>query len=553
MVQVSSADHDGDDVDLDASPVMPPMPPTWGPDSAAHLDLGDDSLGMSFSAELEEATTTFTTQLTPVWPDLSASRAAAGSPVIASENAAPFGNYELLREVGRGGMGVVYKARQKGLERHVAIKMILGSHLANADQVARFYAEARAAALLRDPHVVAIHDVGEIQGQHYFAMEYIDGPSLAQRLQTSPMTPDEAARLVSIMARAVGRLHQRGIVHRDLKPSNILLDEQGCPFVTDFGLAKMFSGDRPETYSNAIVGTPSYMAPEQAAARPGEVGPLSDVYSLGAILYEMLTGRPPFEERNPLDTLVQVLESEPTPPTSLRKGIPGALEWITLKCLEKEPRERYGSAEELADDLDRFVTGEMVEARKVGVWSMLRRWSRREPSLVSRLSAMAICLSILQVDQFFRETQGQGALNRRISWVLALGAITSLSFQGLLKRENWANLARFAWATADVVLLTVIILLTVEGVKTPLVAGYFILIVASGLWFQERLVWYTTSLSVIAYTVLVGIDALAMKSLLLPHLHVLFMALLAVSGLIVGYQVKRVRALSQYYQHRPLP
>lgn len=526
--------------------------PTWGPGAGPLVESpGADDLGMQLSPSLELTVARHAAKSTTVWPDQSAARAASGRVLIGADGAADFGNYELIREVGRGGMGVVYKARQKGLDRLVAIKMILGSHLANADQVGRFYAEARAAAKLQDPHVVSIHDVGEIHGQHYFAMEFIDGPSLAQRLAAGSMDFQEAARLASIVAGAVHRLHVQGIVHRDLKPSNILLDRTGRPFVTDFGLAKMFSGERPETHSNAIVGTPSYMAPEQASGRKHEVGPLSDVYSLGAILYELLTGRPPFEERNPLDTLVQVLESEPTPPSHLREGLPKTLEAICLKCLEKSPGDRYHSAAALAEDLERFLTGEFVEARRLGVWPILRRWARREPSLVSRLSAMAICVSVLQIDLFLRENYDP-RFYQRIMALLGLGAVASLSFQGLLKREKWSDLSRYAWATADVVLFTTLVM-TIKGLASPIVVGYFIIVAASGLWFRERLVGYTTALSVAGYAALVANEAVREKALTIPHLHALFMALLAVSGLIIGYQVKRVRALSQYYEHRPLP
>ena len=525
-------------------------PPTIGPGGSSQVDGKErDEFGMRLSPSLQLAVARLESKPTTQWPDPSAARAASARAPIGSEGSADFGNYELLLEVGRGGMGVVYKARQKGLDRLVAIKMILGNHLASAEQVDRFYDEARAAAKVQDPHVVAIHDVGEIQGQHYFAMEFIDGPSLARVIADGAIDPIDAARLVSVVSRAVHRLHQQGLVHRDLKPSNILLDRAGRPYVTDFGLAKMFSGERPETHSNAIVGTPSYMAPEQASGQKGQVGPLSDVYSLGAILYELLTGRPPFEEKNPLDTLVQVLESEPEPPGRIRTGLSRSLEAICLKCLEKAPGDRYNSAGELADDLDRFLAGELVEANKIGVWQILRRWTRREPSLVSRLSVMAICLSILQLDQFVREVE-DGALNRKILVVLGLGAITSLSFQGLLKRERWSNLSRYAWSTADVVLFTTFVFLN-EGINTPLVVGYFILVAASGLWFRERLVGYTTVISVLAYAGIVGSYDLGHRSVSNLHLHFLFMALLAVSGLIIGYQVKRVRALSQYYEHRP--
>jgi serine/threonine-protein kinase len=534
----------------EADSPRPFEPPTLGPDASPFV--GGD-LEMRISPSLERAASRLSTWTTPVWPMLAPPSSATNGEAVGPDGSASFGNYELLREIGRGGMGVVYKARQKGLDRVVAIKMILSSHLANLDQVDRFYAEARAAAKLQDPHVVAIHDVGAIHGQHYFAMEFIEGPSLAQRLHSGPIEPEAAAKLVATVARAVDRLHARGIVHRDLKPSNILLDRSGRPFVTDFGLAKMFSADRPETENSAaIVGTPSYMAPEQASGRKSEVGPLSDVYSLGAILYEMIAGRPPFEERNPLDTLVQVLESEPVPPGRLREGVPKALEAICLKCLEKSPGERYSSASELANDLDRYLTGEVVEARKLGVWTHLRRWSRREPSLVSRLSVMAISVSILQLDAFLRESYDQRLVSRRVLAVVALGTIASLSFQGLLKRERWSTLARYAWATADVILFATVVMI-LDGLGTSMVAGFFLLVAASGLWFRERLVGYTTALAVVAYGVLVGIQAAIEHRLTTPHLHILFMSLLAVSGLIIGYQVKRVRALSLYYEHRPLP
>jgi serine/threonine protein kinase len=223
----------------DAAKVEPH--PTLGPEAAPT----DDALGMRLSPTLERAAERLRVPPTTAWPDPSSARAEAGRVSEGPDRPMSFGNYELLREVGRGGMGVVYKARQRALDRLVAVKMILGSHLANADQVDRFYAEARAAALLRDPHVVAIHDVGEIYGQHYFAMEFIEGPSLAQRLNEGPIAIEEVVRLVATVARAVGRLHARGVIHRDLKPSNILLDARGCPFVTDFGLAKMFSATGP--------------------------------------------------------------------------------------------------------------------------------------------------------------------------------------------------------------------------------------------------------------------------------------------------------------------
>ena len=296
-----------------------------------------------------------------------------------------FGPYELIREIGRGGMGVVYEARQKGLDRSVAVKMILAGHLASPELVRRFQTEARAAARLRHSNIVHIHDVGQFNGQHFFAMEYIEGPSLAQRIQQGPSDVNDAARLVSIVARAVEHLHQQGIIHRDLKPSNILLDADGQPYVTDFGLAKVFADGADVTATGVIAGTPSYMAPEQASGRRAEITPATDVYSLGVILYELLTGRPPFHEESTFDTLMAVLSGDPPMPRSLNPRIPRGLELICLKCLAKEPRERYESAAALADDLDRFARGEVLAVRPPTMVQRCWSWVRRQPALASRL------------------------------------------------------------------------------------------------------------------------------------------------------------------------
>ncbi len=464
-----------------------------------------------------------------------------------------FGKYELLEEIGRGGMGVVYKARQKDLDRIVALKMILSNHLASGEQVARFYAEARAAARMNSPHVVRIHEVGSYDGQHFFTMEYVAGPSLATIVKNGPSPFDVAARYVKAVALGVEHLHGQGVVHRDLKPSNVLLDENDEPSVTDFGLAKTLQGGSENTTVGAIVGTPSYMAPEQASAsRSTEVGPRSDVYSLGAILYELITGRPPFHEQNPLDTLVQVLEGEPPRPGRLRANLPRGLELICLKCLEKNPDDRYASAGDLAADLERFLKKEQLEVKNVGVWHRFRRWSRREPALVSRMGTMALVLAIIQINHSLvgsAEAPGYG----RLLAVVAAWAVASIGYQALLRDERRADLGRYAWAWTDVFLFTVIVYIY-NGLSTSLVAGYFLIVSASGLWFRERLVYFTTVASVLAYAVLVLAEAWTMgSSMPSPYRHVIFTSVLAVSGLIIAYQVKRVRALSLYYERRPLP
>ena len=241
---------------------------------------------------------------------------------VFSELPRDFAGFELEEEIGRGGMGVVYKARQKELDRSVAVKMILDSHLASEDHVRRFHEEARAAARVEHSNIVHIHEVGQWNDQHYFVMEYIKGASLAENVAQGPIAPEQAAVLVQRVAGAVDHLHRQGIVHRDLKPSNILIDEDGEPHVTDFGLAKVFQKGGLSTATGVIVGTPSYMAPEQASGNSDLLGPKSDVYSLGAILFELLTGRPPYQEERPLDTVMKVLSGEPPLPRSLNRNVP---------------------------------------------------------------------------------------------------------------------------------------------------------------------------------------------------------------------------------------
>jgi tRNA A-37 threonylcarbamoyl transferase component Bud32 len=278
--------------------------------------------------------------------------------------------YEVLEELGRGGMGVVYKARHTLLDRTVAIKMLLAGQLASAMEVERFRTEAEAVAQLDHPNIVAVHDVGEFDGRLYFSMKLVEGRSLTG----FSGSPQEAAKLVSAVARAVHYAHLRGIIHRDLKPGNILLDEQGQPYVTDFGLAKRLQTDSKMTQTGAIMGTPAYMPPEQASGKKGDVTTLADVYSLGAVLYELLTGRPPFHAETPLDTLLQVLEKEPEPPGKLNARLDRNLEAVCLKCLEKDPKQRYPSASELADDLDRWLNGEPTRARPASTWQAVRFW-----------------------------------------------------------------------------------------------------------------------------------------------------------------------------------
>jgi eukaryotic-like serine/threonine-protein kinase len=302
---------------------------------------------------------------------------------------ASFGNYELLEPIAKGGMGIVYKARQRNLNRIVALKMILAGQFADQSDIDRFYAEAEAAAALSHPNIVAIHEIGEVSGQHFFSMDYIEGKSLSGLIQENPVSPRRAAELMITIAETMQFAHDSGVVHRDLKPANVLLDKRQRPLVTDFGLAKQVSNQSQMTMAGSILGTPSYMPPEQAAGRLDQVGTWSDLYSLGAILYELLTGRPPFRAASPFETIRQVLEMEPPSPRLLNPNVPKDLETICLKCLQKERTRRYGSAQELADELNRFLRGEPIHARPISNVARFWRLCKRYP-ITSSIAAAAV-------------------------------------------------------------------------------------------------------------------------------------------------------------------
>ena len=312
----------------------------------------------------------------------------------ADEPLPSFPGYEILGEIGRGGMGVVYQARDVKLGRIVAIKTIAAGQQATPEQRDRFRAEAHAVARLHHPNIIAIHAIDEHEKRLYLSLEFAEGGSLDQRLAEKPMAPREAAALIETLARAVHAAHQAGVVHRDLKPSNVLMTSDGVPKVSDFGLAKLLDSDSGRTLSGQVMGTPRYMAPEQAEGRAKQVGPSADVYALGAILYHALTGRPPFWGESAMETLKLVTSTEAVPPRRLRPDVPRDLETICLKCLEKEPHKRYVSALALADDLRRFLEGRTIAARPVGLAGRLWRWSRRNPVLAGLVATLVLTFAI---------------------------------------------------------------------------------------------------------------------------------------------------------------
>lgn len=357
-----------------------------------------------------------------------------------------FGRYELLEEIACGGMGIVYRARQVSLNRIVALKMILAPRMGDPGIAQRFRLEAEAAAQLQHRNIVAIHEIGEFEGQPFYTMDFVEGRSLAQLVAQRELSPRQAATCVKIIAEAIHYAHQRGILHRDLKPSNVLIDEDDQPRVTDFGLAKLMLSNSDLTLSGQTVGSPSYMAPEQAEGRTRDVSARSDVYSLGALLYEVLSGKPPFKGDSTLATLKLVVESVPAPPRLLRAGIPPDLETICLKCLEKDPARRYDSAQELADDLGHFLCGEPIQAHPVGVSERCWRWCRRNPkvAVAAGLAFLATAAGVAGISWQWRQAEANrhraelGECNTRYH----LYAADMYAAQQAFAIQNWGLVRR---------------------------------------------------------------------------------------------------------------
>jgi serine/threonine-protein kinase len=309
-----------------------------------------------------------------------------------------FGDYELLEEVGRGGQGVVYRAHQKSLNRTVALKVISLGQWASKAHVKRFRREAEAAASLDHPGIVPIHEVGERDGSCYFSMQFIEGGQLDEVVRRAPMSIRQAAELIAKVARTVHYAHEHGILHRDIKPGNILLDQRGEPHLTDFGLARLLESQSTVTGTLEILGTPSYMAPEQAAGNNSQLSSATDVYGLGAVLYQLLTGQPPFAGGTTYETIKLLLDTEPRPPRSLNPKIDRELSTICLKCLEKAPQRRYPSALALAEDLEHWLKHEPIQARPTGFFTHGRKWVRRNRGIAlmaTLLVALAVVLSVI--------------------------------------------------------------------------------------------------------------------------------------------------------------
>jgi len=482
------------------------------------------------------------------------------SPVVAALPQLPlkgtgenyFGDYELLEEIARGGMGVVYKARQASLNRVVALKMILSGQLASEAEVTQFRCEAQVAASLNHPNIVGIYEVGEHQGHHYYSMPFLEGRNLAQLVESGRWRPGdgtEAARLMVKVARAVQFAHDAGVVHRDLKPGNILLGPDGEPRITDFGLAKRVRGKAHLTLTGNLMGTPSFMAPEQARGRCGQCSRATDLYILGAVLYYLLTGRPPFVADSAMDALLLVLEGEAVLPRRINPLVSGPLEHICLRCLEKRPEDRYASAGELAMDLERFLIGDSLTVNTQAIGRRFEAWAKRQPALAARFCTVLLCLGIVvtayQLHPYTTLVQHLAVIAVLVSWLL----ISFLCQRGV-ESDRHATWVRFVWSGADPVAFTAILLIA-QAFSSPLVILYPTLIAASGFWFRVSLVTTTTALSLLGYLVLLlhggGIRAGSAPF----HWHLLAFVAMIVTGLTVAYLVNRVSALTRFYERRP--
>ncbi len=481
--------------------------------------------------------------------DYVAGNSASTGRVLFSQSTSPdccFGHYEIIEEIARGGMGVVYKARHIQLGRVVALKMILAGELAGPEDVRRFQTEAQAAAHLDHPNIVPVFEVGEVHGQHFFTMGFVSGPDLGDFVRREKLSPQRIATIVQQIARAIEYAHSRGVIHRDLKPSNVLIDNDCVPRVTDFGLAKRLEDQSELTRSGEVLGTPGYMAPEQAAGQSGSIGRAADIYAIGAVLYFCLTHRPPFRAATALETLVQILENEPPAPRSLNKSIPEPMERICLRCLERDPKDRYQSASEVAAELGRFLQGQEVMASTPSLLSRIKRFAKRSPAFAAHLTAIGFALALAQVRYLTSDTRTWDLhvmITALLSSWLVFSAIVHLVAQKA-RGEIWADTF---WLCGDAIFLTCLIYLLTSPIHDPaiLLVAYPLLVVAGGLFFHVRLVLFVLIVSEIAYVVL-QLATREMPRYL--HYQICFMVVLALIGACVMHQIRRVRMLSQYFE-----
>jgi eukaryotic-like serine/threonine-protein kinase len=451
-----------------------------------------------------------------------------------------FGDYSLLSEIGRGGMGIVFKAEHRTLNRVVALKVMRSGELSNEEELARFRVEAESSAAIEHPNIVSIYEVGEARGLTYYTMAFVDGENLSALIRRQSLGFKESARVVARIADAVEAAHRIGIIHRDLKPSNILIDRAGDPYLIDFGLAKGAGTNQGLTANGQILGTPAYMAPEQA--RCEDLTPATDIYSLGAVLYELAAGQAPFSGPTPVDILLQVLNLDPPLPRKVNPQVPRALAVIISRAMDKEPSRRYGSARAMQDDLRRFILDEPIQQPQPSWIERVNLWWRREPILVSHLSAILAVLLIVLISKLLSEQVSQNA-----PWVITLllvWAAGSYLFQQLSISDRYQTATYWGWAAFDVVVYTTLIFIA-DPPRALLLIGYPMMIAASGLLYRVRFVVFVTAMCIAGFTILLATvnDSLAEK----PEFCVIYTSGLVVLALCLISMIRRVRGLADYF------
>ena len=453
-------------------------------------------------------------------------------------------NYEILEEIDRGGMGIVYKARQFRPDRLVAIKMMRMGAFSSAQDVERFLHEANAASQLAHAAVVPVYEVGDVHGEPFIVMKFIQGVTLEKLLQRNALTTTEAIKKLRVVANAIADAHDHGIIHRDLKPSNILIDEKtGQPWVMDFGLARSLQTDSNLTSAGDIMGTPGYMAPEIATGQSSTASPAADVYGLGAILYRILTGRPPIEVAGGdfARTIQLIREHDVISPRERDRRIPHDLNAICIQSLETDPALRYPNAGEFAADLRRCLEGESIHVRQSGIFRRVQRWARYRPGLAVTICVLVVFYTYHVIANLTGMLPGDESFKRTVNYVVPLAILNAAIWQWWLQRTDGAAWTLYAWATGEVLLLTAVIF-SGDGARSGLTSAMFVLVAASSLRCRPLLIGYITVLSMLSYGLL-WVDSIIVRHQPVAALTAIPMMLaLALIGLIQFIAMNRSSA-----------
>lgn len=491
-------------------------------------------------------------EIHPPDPALAPTLSCQSEALSREENRFPvFANYEVLEEIDRGGMGIVYRARQLRPDRLVAIKMMRKGRFASRDDIERFLNEANAASALDAEAVVPVYEVGDLDGEPFIVMRYINGQSLQQLLNDNSIALSDALTKVRQIAVAIGLAHDSGIIHRDLKPANILIEQpSGRPWVTDFGLAKFLDADQSLTAAGDILGTPGYMSPEQAAGETRMMSAATDVYALGAILYRLITGRTPIvsDSSSVARTLQLIREHDVISPQSIDRTVSSELNTLCMKCLETDPARRYQNARLLAEDLGRFLEGEPILARSPGVFRKLQRWARRRPGLAATWLVLTFFGTYHLTNVLLGGLRDYPSFNRAVTFVLPLAALNAWFWQRCLIRKHGAAWPLYAWATGEVLLLTGLLLFT-DGARSGLVSLYYVIVAVSVLRCRPLLVGYVTLLAMAGYGASWGFSRFAAAGVQDPLQGVPVLLSLGLIGFVQYLALKRSSA--SYESGRP--